>query len=322
MIAASGCSLPISVENLKNAGTAVREGDDATADGDYNDALRSYLKARQLVSAARQDGYGFIADEGKLAAIDEKISELEKTASEEGLVRIGGRYIDGGALGPSLADELWRMFDEGSKGIGTREEVVPEMLDAACGEEKGGRRDIVLSVVIRSTGEEAEFDQDAWSIVRFFMEGAWGHGFSFHIGHLFPQRAWMGTQSGWGVSGMDGAENHYITLKGKIGRLTINVARAPARPKPGDDRGASARRRFEASGPLRRKEPYRSYSIGYAEAEKLNWARANRIPDETLYGLMTIAPGESAMPTATGGVGLHTSAVPAARTGPNERGVQ
>lgn len=302
---AAGCSVRTAFEQGRNADTALREGDDAVADGEYDAGLKSYIRAKGLLLSTRQEGYWIFSDEKKLTSIDEKIKECERLAVEDGLIRVGERYVGGDSLGAALTDELRSMFRENPTGPGARERVVPDELEASCGEERDGRFDVTLTVVVRSAEDEGEFDQDAWGLVRFLMEGGWGHGFCFHTARRFAQRPWMGGETGWGRSGKENAANHFIGLKGKIDRLTVCVVRGQFRQEPGDGYGARGYQSLKAVGPYWRKEPYRSFALGHADAERLNWGEADRIPDATLYGLMAIAAGAEPMPGATAEVGIQ-----------------
>lgn len=286
---AAGCSVPASFQQGRDAAASVREADEETADGEYEAAIGSYLKARRLLLAMRENGYWVFSDEKKLASIDEKIGECERLAEEDGLVRVGTRYLRGGEVGAALTGELRRFFRDAGPGPGAAERVVADELTASCAEGADGKYDVTIAVVMRSAMGEGDFDQDAWGLVRFLMEGCWGYGFTFHTAERFAARSYMGGTAGWGRSAKESAENRIVGLKGRVGRLTVSVSKGESRQEPGDGYGARGYRSLEAVGPYWRKEPYRSYTMKSADAEGLNWGEADRIPDATLYGLMTVA---------------------------------
>lgn len=303
---AAGCSVPRVIDQSMGAGKALREGDDAAADGDYDAALGSYLKAKRLLLAARQQGYRFLSDDGKLAAVDDRIKGCERLANEDGLVRVGDRYVGADKLGGALAESLQRLFRGNPAGAHARERVVPEEVEASCIGEADGRFDVTVRLVVRDAEDEGDFDQDVWGLVRFLMEGAWGHGFCSYSARRYALRPWMGEETRWGSSRKANAENRFVGLKDRINRLTIVVSRGRLGQEPGDGYGPRGHAGLSAIGPYWRKEPYRSYALGSVDAARLNWSEANRIPDSTLYGLIGIEP-ETKPGEADGGGGAEGS---------------
>lgn len=304
-VLAAGCSLTSTFEQSRDAAKAIREGDDAVAEGEYEDGINSYLKARGLLLAARQNGYQIFPNEKRLASLEGKMLECERLAEGDGFIRVGEHYVQGGELGAALTGELRRMMRENSGGMDGSGRVVPDELEASCIEGPNGRYDVRLTMVARDAEEGAEFDQDAWALVRFLMEGGWRYGFSFTTAPRFGPRPFMGNETRWGRSGKAGAENCFIGLGGKIDRLTVTVDRGRLRQEPGDGYGARGFQTLEAVGPYWRREPYRSYTMTRAAAERLNWGEAARIPDATLYGLIAVTRGAEQMPGATAEAGIR-----------------
>ena len=304
LLAAAGCSLPRAIDQSLGAGKALSRGDDAAARGDYDAALASYLSAKRLLITSRQEGYRFFTDRSTLDALDEKIAECERLAGRDGLVRVGARYLATADLGEALAGSLRELFRENPSGDPARERVVPETLNGSCVERSDGRFDVTLRVVMRDAEDGADFGQDAWGIVRFLMEGAWGHGFCAYSARRFSLRPWMGRETRWGSSLAPDAENRFVGLKDRIGRFTVVVSRGRLVQEPGDGFGPRGHRTLSAVGPYWREAPYRSYTMDSADAVRLNWGEADRIPDATLYGLIRIAPqpdGEKGVEDGLGG---------------------
>ena len=303
LLAAAGCSLPRAIDQSLGAGKALSRVDDAAARGDYDAALASYLSAKRLLITSRQEGYRFFTDRSTLDALDEKIAECERLAGRDGLVRVGARYLAAADLGEALAGSLRELFRENPSGDPARERVVPETLNGSCVERSDGRFDVTLRVVLRDAEDGADFGQDAWGIVRFLMEGAWGHGFCAYSARKFPHRPWMGRETRWGSSRAPDAENRFVGLKDRIGRLTVAVSRGRLVQEPGDGFGPRGHRTLSAVGPYWREAPYMRYTMDSADAARLNWGEADRIPDATLYGLIRIASRSDEETGIEGGAG-------------------
>lgn len=302
---ASGCSVTGSFDQARDAAKAIREGDEAVGEGEYEAGINAYLKARKLLLTARQNEVWIFSGDAKLSSLEQKMLECERLKDEDGFIRVGEHYVQGDELGTALTAELRRMFRENPAGLGTYGPVIPDELEASCIEGPDGRYDVRIMLVLRDGGDSEAFDQDAWVLVRFLMQGGWGYGFSFTTARRFGPRSYMGNETGWGRSGRAGAENCHIGLTGRIDRLTVNVDRGQSRKEPGDGYGARGFRSLEAVGPYWRRDPYRSYTMTRADAERLNWMEAGRIPDATLYGLIVMTRGPVAMPGATAEVGIR-----------------
>jgi hypothetical protein len=134
VLAAAGCSVVQSVNQIKDAHEEIAKAEEAVADGDYDAGLKSYLKAEYLLRAARDAGLQAFADDRKMKALDKTIQSLEETAVAEGFVRVDDRYCNeeevGEATGYGKArDRQLRILDHGlnmgSRGhvSGTRDEL-------------------------------------------------------------------------------------------------------------------------------------------------------------------------------------------------------
>lgn len=286
LLAAAGCSVVQSFTNAKDARKEIAKAEELVAEGDYSAALESYLRARGLLQYARDAGFKTLADDRKMESLDAMIRSLEEKAEAEGFVRVDGRYYDEEELGAALGKALGTLFRSDQIRSIAVERVVADDVGAAVRRKPDGTWDVTLSIVLKNTGEEGDFEQDAWAIVRFLLEGGYAHGFSYHIIHPFDKRSWMGGDGGWGMSDRRDAANHFIDLKSKVADLSIELFRGRHRQGVGKQYGRFGFESLEAVGPYWGKEPFKTYTMRAADAARLNWADAGHIPDATFYGLL------------------------------------
>jgi hypothetical protein len=292
--AAAGCSMMESVGQTYDSRRAVERAEAARDSGEYSAALKSYMEAERLLRSARESGYSLVAREKELEAVRSAMDELQGDAESEGLVRVGDSYVGEEELDASIGGSLQDMFQKGRIGSIAQERVVADSITADARKMPDGRYDIKLSVVLKDAGGEADFPQDAWGVVRFMLEGGYGYGFSHHLTYMFPPRPWMGKEASWGILDRRNVENYLIGLDGKIEALTISVYRGRYRKGLPEGYGPHGFKTLEAVGPYWRKEHFKSYSLEAAGAKRLNWKEARRIPDATIYGLLTIRDRETA----------------------------
>ncbi|MDD5557409.1 MAG: hypothetical protein PHN82_09185 [bacterium] len=289
--AACGCSVIETVEGTGAARRAIRRGEEAHEQGDYIEAFAAYREADRRLSAARAAGYTMMVPASEIEALRSLMERLEEDAGSEGYVRFGDRFVGEEGLGRALADELAAIFRARQVRHFSHGRVVPESMEAAAANAPDGAFDIALSVTIRDVDDPSTFPQDAWSLVRFLLEGAFGHGFSHRYEPMFELRPWLGRQAAWGLSARPGADNRPIGLKGRIDRLSIGVHRGRRREVSGPRHGPFGFEATDAIGPYWQREHYRTYIMRGEEAERLNWERADRIPDATILGLITMGDG-------------------------------
>jgi len=285
----AACSVVQSFNQIRDAKREIASAEEAVADGDYDAGLKSYLTAEYLLLAARDAGLQAFADDKRMKALDKTIQSLEEKAVAEGFVRVDDRYCSEEEVGEALGTALGTLFKSNQIQSISVERVVAGDIKAAVRRKPDGMRDVALSVVLKDTGEERDCSQDAWAIVRFLLEGGYGHGFSYHIVHPFERRPWMGGEGGWGISDTPDAANHPIGLGSKVADLSISVYRGHYRQGAEKKYGRYGFESLEAVGPYWGREHFRTYSMDAADAARLNWAEAGRIPDATLYGLLKIS---------------------------------
>jgi len=301
----AACSVVQSVKQIRDAKREIASAEEAVADGDYDAGLKSYLRARNLMQAARDEGLQALADDRTMEALDKTIRSLEEKAVAEGFVRVDDRYCGEGEMGEALGKALGALFRSDQLRSVSVERVVADDIQATARKKPDNTRDIALSIVLKDTGEDQDFLQDTWAIVRFLLEGGYGHGFSYHIAHPFEKRPWMGGEGGWGISDKPNTVNHFIGLKKRVANLSISVYRGHYRQGGGKKYGRYGFESLEAVGPYWEREHFRTYFMDAARAARLNWGEAGRIPDATLYGLLKIGEqvnaetGESASSTST-----------------------
>ena len=286
LFAAAGCSVVQSVNNARNAQKEIAKAEESVAEGDYNAGLESYLRARGLLQTARDAGLEPLADDRKMESIDAMILSLEKKAAAEGIVRVDGRYCGGEELGAAMGKALGTLFRSNQIRSLAVERVVADDIEAAVRRRPDNTRDVTLSIVLKDSGEEGDFSQDVWAIVRFLLEGGYAHGFSYHVVHPFEKRPWMGGDGDWGISDRRDAANHFIGLKSKIADLSINVFRGRNRQGVEKQYGRFGFESLEAVGPYWEKALFKTYTMRAADAARLNWADAGHIPDATFYSLL------------------------------------
>ena len=298
MAGAAGCSVVDSMQSLRDAHRAIAEADKAVTGGDFSTGLKSYLRARKQLFSARDAGFEYFASDKKINSIDRAIMELDRSATEAGFVRVDNRYFTPEELGESLRRALEQLFREGHIGSISQERIVPENFSASARSAGENKFDITLSVVAKDVGEETDFEQDVWGVVKFLMEGGYGNGFSYHLTLPFSERRWMGREGMWGISDKKDVESHFIGLKGRIARLSISVSRGRYRQRKGERTGSYGFTSLEAKGPYWKAEHFRTFTLRGDDAARLNWAQADRIPDGTLYGLLEISQDEIAAGTS------------------------
>lgn len=286
LLAAAGCSVVQSVNNVRNAQKEIDKAGESVADGDYNGALESYLRARILLQSARDAGLEPLADDRKMESVDAMIRSLEEQAAADGFVRVDGRYCGEDELGGALGKALGAFFGSNQIRPIAVERVVADDVAAAVRRRPDNTWDVALSIVLKDTGEDGDFSQDAWVIVRFLLEGGYAHGFSYHVVHPFEKRPWMGGEGGWGLSDKRDTVNHSIGLKSKIADLSIELFKGRHRQGTGKQYGRLGFESLDAVGPYWEKAPFKTYVMRAENAARLNWAEAERIPDATLYGLL------------------------------------
>ena len=294
VFAGAGCSVVQSVNQIRDAKREITSAEEAVADGDYDAGLKSYLGAKRLLQAARDAGLQAFADDRKMEALDKTIRSLEEKAVAEGFVRVDDRYCDEGELVEALGKALGAFFRSDHLRSVAVERVVADDIQATARKKPDNTRDIALSIVLKDTGEDHDFLQDTWAIVRFLLEGGYGHGFSYHIAHPFEKRPWMGGEGGWGISDKPDTVNHFIGLKKKVANLSISVYRGHYRQGAERKYGRYGFESLEAVGPYWERAHFITYSMDAAHAARLNWDEAGRITDATLYGLLKISEQESA----------------------------
>lgn len=285
-LAAAGCSVVQSVNNVRNAQKEVARAEESVAEGDYNAGLESYLRARGLLQTVRDAGLEPLADDRKMESIDEMMMALEKKASDEGVVRVDGRYCGEEELGGVLGKALGELFKSGQIQSIAAERVVADDVGASVRRRPDNKWDVALSVVLRGTGEEGDFSQDAWALVRFLLEGGYAHGFSYHVVHPFQKRPWMGGEGGWGLSDRRDTTNHFIGLKSRVADLSIDLFKGRYRQGVEKKHGRRGYESLEAVGPYWGKTLFKTYEMRAEDAARLNWAEAGHIPDATLYGML------------------------------------
>lgn len=299
--ACAGCSVVQSVNQIRDAKREIAKGEEAVAVSDYDRGLKSYLRAARLLQAARDAGLQAFADDQRMESLAKTIDALREEAEAEGFVRVDDRYCGEGELGEALGKALGALFRSNQLRFTAAERVVADDIQATARRRPDDARDIALSIVLKDTGEERDFSQDAWAVVRFLLEGGYGHGFSYHIDHPFQKRPWMGGEGGWGISDTPDAVNHFIGLKKKVVNLSISAYRGHYRQGTEKRYGRRGFESLEAVGPYWEREHSRTYSMDAADAARLNWDEAGRIPDATLYGLLRISEQERAEMEAPAG---------------------
>ncbi|MCX6356505.1 MAG: hypothetical protein NT045_01275 [Candidatus Aureabacteria bacterium] len=288
LIPCAGCSVAGSMQQIRDSRVAFREGEAAAEEGDYDDALTSYIRARNMLQRARDNGCYVFTGQEKFSAIDRAIESLESAAVEDGLVRIGGHYVRGEELSSALTEELRVLFREGKSPAIQWDRVVPEHL-AATTTPRGNSFDVHVAVVMKEAGGEETFPQDAWALVRFLLEGGYGYGFTYHSTDAFTKRPWLGKSVAWGGGGNPGPDAHFTGLKDRIQTLTVSVYRGIYRQSQGKSIDKYGFAGLEAVGPYWAGEHYRSYTLSREDAGRLNWAEAGLIPDETLHRLLRVS---------------------------------
>ncbi|MEJ2744404.1 MAG: hypothetical protein P8123_01770 [bacterium] len=300
LIAAAGCSVVQSITNVRSAQREIARAEESVAEGDYNAGLESYLRARGLLQYARDAGLKTLADDRKMESIDAMIRSMDEKAEADGFVLVDGRYFGEKELGTELAKALGAFFDGNQIRSIAVERVVAGDVEAATRKRPDNTWDVTLSIVLKDTGEESYFSQDAWTIVRFLLEGCYTHGFSHHMMHPFEKRPWMGGEGGWGISSRREAINHFIGLKSQVADLSIRLFKG--RHRQGEDKkyGRFGFETLKAVGPYWEKVPFKTYTMRAADAARLNWADAGRIPDATLYSMLEMDAGTTEGETADG----------------------
>jgi hypothetical protein len=288
LLAAAGCSVVRSFTNVREAREEIARAEESVARGDYNAGLESYLRARALLQTARDAGLKTLADDRKMESVDAMIRSLDDKAEADGFVLVDGRYFGEEKLGAELGKALGALFGSNQIRSIAVERVVAGDVEAAARRKPDNTWDITLSIVLKDTGGEADFSQDAWATVRFLLEGGYTHGFSHHITHPFEKRPWMGGEGAWGISDRRDATNHFIGLKSKIADLSIKLFKGRHRQGAEKKYGRFGFESLKAVGPYWEKAPFKTHTMRAADAARLNWADAGHIPDATLYGLLEI----------------------------------
>jgi ribulose bisphosphate carboxylase small subunit len=287
-LAVTGCSVVQSFTNAKDAREEIAKAEKSVAEGDYNAGLESYLRARLMLQSARNAGFKTLADDRKMESLDAMIQSLQEKADGAGLVFVDGSYCNEEEMGKALGKSLGVLFNGNQIRSIAVERVVAGDVEASSRRRSDNTWDVTLSVVLKEGGEEADFSQDAWAIVRFLLEGGYAHGFSYHVKHPFDKRPWMGGEAGWGMFDRRDATNHFNGLKSKIADFSIRLFKGSHSPGAEKQYSRFGFESLEAVGPYWKKTPFKTYTIRAADAARLNWADAKQIPDATIYSLLEI----------------------------------
>jgi hypothetical protein len=298
LLSSAGCSVVQSIINVRNARVELAKAEKSVAEGDYNAGLESYIRARFLLKSIRKAGFETFADDRKMESIDATIRSLEEKAAADGIIFVDGRYCSEGEIGKALGKSLGAFFGGTHVRSIPVERVVAGDVEAVSLRKANNTWDVTLSVVLKDTGEEADFSQDAWVIVRFLLEGGYAHGFSYHVTHPFEKRPWMGGEGAWGMSDRRDAANHFVGLKSRLADLSIKLFKGRHRQRTEKQYGRFGFESLEAVGPYWEKTPFKTYTMRAADAARLNWADAGHIPDATVYGLLEMDAGTAKRETA------------------------
>lgn len=298
LLGATGCMTATAFRQVMESRRAIEKADKAVAGGDYSAGAKSYLKARRLLVDARGAGLEYFADDKKIGAVDLALKDLDRRATEAGFIRVGSRYLKGEELARDLAGQLEILFLKGRIPSIPQERVVPESVKATVRDAPDNRHRIALSIVLKQMPEEREFAQDAWTVVKFLLEGGYGHGFDYHLAHAFRDRPWMGREGIWGISDKRNAEDHFVGLKGRLDQLSISIYRGSYRGREDERYGPYGFKSLEAVGPYWAGEHFRTYTMEGDDAARLNWEQAGRIPDAAFYELLSISESEPAATAA------------------------
>ncbi len=284
----AGCSVVESFQKAGDAQRAIEEGKKSAEDKDIAAALKSYLKAESLLNEVRANRLEMLASDKEMARLKQLIEEMEKEAETEGFVRVDGRYVDGEELEEAIAGSIKEMLKNGQFVSFQPKRIVVDEVLVSDKKTADSKHDISIDLVLRDTDEEGKFSQEAWATVRFVLDGAFGHGFSYYLARRFPRRPWMGVKAAWGVSDKSDTESHFIGLKDKIARLSVSINRGRYRQRAPAEYGRYGFESLQAVGPYWEKEFFKSYTLDGSSAKQCNWEQPSRIPDATLHKILRI----------------------------------
>jgi hypothetical protein len=284
----SGCSVVECFQQLHGARSSLGQAREARTCADYNGALQSYREAERQFLTARESQLYFIRVDERLAKLQKELEEMQKDAEEGGYTRVGNRYLRGEELSTALTNGFKELLGESYVAAVPQDRIVVDNIEVSAKRTWNDKIDIVLTVVVKEAGGEEQFPQDVWSIVRFFLEGAFGYGFSYHLGPRYEQRAWLGAEGQWGESDRMDAANRLVCLKDSINELSMDIYRGAYRQEADPTYHPYGFENLSALGPYWKKTFYKEYTIKSADAARLNWDKPRRIPDETIYGMLHI----------------------------------